>query len=233
MVSNKKEDKICFWGKDPNALFDPKYILELFPSSTMTYEQKLNAVSRMVLVLCVIFYIFSQSWRILPIGIITLGAIFIINKYNKQKNKKVRFSEGFETPATELLKDKDLPSDIFGEATDSNPLQNVLITDYETPTNKKPAPPSYTTQQQNKILEQTKKMIDDVNPEQPKISEKLFKGLEDSLAFEQSMRPFYSTSSTTIPNDQGAFADFCYGNMVSCKEGNLFACGRNLARHVN
>jgi hypothetical protein len=70
-----------------------------------------------------------------------------------------------------------------------------------------------------------------MNPEQPKISTKLFKSLEDNLAFEQSMRPFYSNPSTTIPNDQNAFAEFCYGSMVSCKEGNQLACTRNLPRH--
>jgi type III restriction enzyme len=47
------------------------------------------------------------------------------------------------------------------------------------------------------------------------------------------MRPFYSNPGTTIPNDQGAFADFCYGSMISCKEGNAFACARNLSRHTN
>ena len=76
-------------------------------------------------------------------------------------------------------------------------------------------------------------MIDDAHPGQSKITDKLYQSLGDNLAFEQSMRPFYSTPSTTIPNDQGAFADFCYGSMVSCKEGNPFACARNLARHTN
>ena len=47
------------------------------------------------------------------------------------------------------------------------------------------------------------------------------------MEFEQSLRPFYSNPSTTIPNDQGSFADFCYGSMVSCKEGNPYACYRN------
>ena len=54
-----------------------------------------------------------------------------------------------------------------------------------------------------------------------------------NFEFEQSLRPFHSTPSTTIPNDQGAFAEFCYGSMISCKEGNEFACARNHARHIN
>jgi hypothetical protein len=37
----------------------------------------------------------------------------------------------------------------------------------------------------------------------------------------------------TIPNDQGAFAEFCYGSMISCKEGNNFACARNMSHYTN
>jgi hypothetical protein len=81
------------------------------------------------------------------------------------------------------------------------------------------------------ILKQTKNMILETNPEQPHITNKLFKGLDDDLAFEQSMRPFYSMPNTTIPNDQTAFAEFCYGSMISCKEGNSFACARNKGNH--
>ena len=62
---------------------------------------------------------------------------------------------------------------------------------------------------------------------------KLFKDAGSELMFEQSLRPFNSNPSTTIPNDQAGFAEFCYGSMISCKEGNQFACARNLARHTN
>ena len=74
-------------------------------------------------------------------------------------------------------------------------------------------------------------MVDELHPEEPQISKKLYQSLDDNLTLEQSLRPFYSNPSTTIPNDQGSFADFCYGSMVSCKEGNPFACARNLVRH--
>jgi hypothetical protein len=74
-------------------------------------------------------------------------------------------------------------------------------------------------------------MVDELHPEEPQISKKLYQSLDDNLTLEQSLRPFYSNPSTTIPNDQSSFADFCYGSMVSCKEGNAFACARNLARH--
>ena len=83
------------------------------------------------------------------------------------------------------------------------------------------------------ILIQAKELVKNANPDQPDIADKLFKDLGEQLMFEQSLRPFHSTPNTTIPNDQGAFAEFCYGSMVSCKEGNSFACARNLPRYTN
>ena len=41
-----KPKKIPFWVQDPNILFKQAYIFEFFPVETMTYEQKLNAVTR-------------------------------------------------------------------------------------------------------------------------------------------------------------------------------------------
>ena len=81
--------------------------------------------------------------------------------------------------------------------------------------------------------EEAKQLVVKSNPNQPDIADKLFKDLGEQYVFEQSLRPFHSNPSTTIPNDQQAFAEFCYGSMVSCKEGNPFACARNLTRHTN
>lgn len=232
MSQESKEINIPFWGVNPNAFLDPAHLSEFFPTSDMSYGQKLNAVSRMVLMLCILFYVVLRSYRVVVIGVLTLGAIWAIH-YSHKSGKKVRFAEGFGSPAEDYIKEHVLPTNLFGEATETNPLQNVMLTDYDSGVEKKPAPAAYSPESQANILTQTKNMIDDMNPQQPKITDKLFQGLGDNLAFEQSMRPFYSTPNTTIPNDQNAFADFCYGSMVSCKEGNPFACAGNLARHTN
>ena len=41
------------------------------------------------------------------------------------------------------------------------------------------------------------------------------------------MHTFYATPNTKIPNDQEGFANFCYGDMISSKEGNPLALERN------
>ena len=141
--------------------------------------------------------------------------------------------ENFQTknPTRELLGKPN--KDIFQKPSSSNPFSNTLITDYDYNPNKKPAPPSFNSQINDDILNQAKQNVIECNPGQPDIADKLFRDLGEQLVFEQSMRPFYSTASTTIPNDQTSFAEFCYGSMISCKEGNQFACARNLSRHTN
>jgi hypothetical protein len=47
------------------------------------------------------------------------------------------------------------------------------------------------------------------------------------------MRSFYTNPNTLVPNDQKAFAEFCYGNMKSCKDGDDVACINKNYRYTN
>jgi len=234
------QNKIKFWSDDPNILFQKEYMFEFFPTENMSYEQKLNAITRVIIVLTLVAFFYSSNIRILGVGLITLVSIYLLYFYRKteqekqnQKNPEKQMSESFESRALEVLKNKALPTDVFDAPSSNNPLSNVLVTDYETTADKKPAPPAYNTNVNDDILKQAKQLVQDMNPDQPDISNKLFKDLGDEFVFEQSMRPFYSTANTRVENDQTAFAEFCFGSMVSCKEGNLFACARNLDRYQN
>jgi hypothetical protein len=227
-----KEKKVPFWSENPNILFDPAYILEFFPVEEMTYEQKLNSVSRTILLLTMIGFLLSQNIRILFIGAVTLFIIFILFFYQeKEKSKK----EGYENPVTDYYKENNLsiPPNLFQTPDSSNPFGNVLMTDYDYNPNKRPAPPSFNDNINNKIIEEVKQMVRDVNPGQPDITEKLYKDLGEQMMFEHSLGNYYSNPSTTIPNDQAAFMDFAYGDMISNKEGNPFAAVRQMSRYTN
>ena len=236
-VENNVE-KVPFFTENPNVLFQQKYIFEFFPIDSMTYEQKLNAIARTVIVLTLISFIFTQNIRTLLVGVITLGAVFVMYFYHDKERKKVDSKkltdtkEGFDGPGLAYYVENNIPvpADVFTTPDSSNPFSNVLMTDYEYNPNKKPAPPAFNSSINEQILTQAKKLVNDANPDQPDLSNKLFKDLGEQLEFEQSLRQFNSNPATTIPNDQGAFAEFCYGSMVSCKEGNKFACARNLSR---
>ena len=232
VIKDRTQDKcIPFWSENPNIIFNKDYILEFFPTDDMTYSQKLNAITRTIIVLTMLSYAYSQTTRILFIGSITIVAIYFLYIFRMQEKKKL---EAFEDPALEVLKNANFDNtDVFDVPSPENPLSNVLLPDYDFNPNKKPAPPTFSETTKTAILDNAKQLVADVNPGQPDIVDKLFANLGDQLNFEQSMQQFVSNPSTTIPNDQTAFAEFCYGSMISCKEGNEFACARNLDRYTN
>ena len=243
---------ILFWSQDPNVLFQPAHILEFFPTETMTYNQKLNAITRTVIVLTLISFLFTRNTRLLGIAAFTLLAIYLLYFAHQRATPTSTIEqEPFDlgptmtlTPSSPFrgggtfISDPNIipPGDTsrktvldkgFLPTTSDNPLGNVLVTDYEFDPTRPPAQPAYNETVSNDILQKTKQMIARNNPGQPDIVDKLFGDLGDEFVFEQSMQPFYATANTMIPNDQAGFAQFCYGSMVSCKEGDRFSCGRN------
>ena len=222
----KQEKTTEFWGNDPNILLKGDYLYQLFPTEDMTYNEKLNSVTRLVLLLTIISVLISKSVRIFFIGIFSVILIYVIHFYN---NKMIK--ENFDAEiVAEIVEENDLNNnvdEVFEQPNSKNPFNNVLVPDIELNPNKKPAPPAFNNDVNEKIINESKKMIQELNPDQPDISEKLFKDLGEQYTFEQSLRQFNSNPNTRVVNDQTGFAEFCYGNMVSCKEGNLFACARN------
>lgn len=250
ILKHKKKDSdaavvIPFWAENPNILLNLSYITELFPSEDMTYNQKLNAISRLILLLTLVIYLLTQTFRGIVYGVLSLFAIYLVHYYHfLEKTKKDTFT-GLDgqtvnnNPALSAIggdADKLLvsPMQVFDKPTAENPFSNVLVTDITGNPHKKPAPPAYNDQTNQSILAAAKEAVLNANPGQPDISDKLFKDLGEQLTFEQSMRQFYSNPSTQNPDDQQAFAEFCYGSMISCAEGNKFACARNAAsmRHT-
>ena len=108
---------------------------------------------------------------------------------------------------------------------------NVLPTEIQDNPERNQAAPAYNKAVEKEINEKTKEFITNNFDDKTNIDERLFKDLGDNVMFDNSMRAWYSTANTTVPNDQKSFAEYCYGDMVSCKEGNEFACTRNAPPH--
>ena len=245
LEKNTTIEFIPFWANDPNILFNPKYILEFFPIQHMSYEQQLNSISRLIVLLTIIGFVFFQRIRLLIVFIITMGLVWFMYYYHTKENFENNPtlndlpSDDSNLEPNNIVKtilennNIDISSNVFDVPTSVNPFSNILITDYEYNKSKKPAPPCNNENVSTNIIKEVKQMIINNNLDQPDISKKLFKDMGDEFTFEQSMHSFHTTPNTTIPNDQNGFAEFCYGNMTSCKEGNLFACARNLSRYQN
>ena len=84
------------WINDPTILLNKKYILDLWPTATMTYDEKVNAITRFIILISILGFIFTMKVNILFIGITTLAVIFILLKTKKTKITKNKLEEGFE-----------------------------------------------------------------------------------------------------------------------------------------
>ena len=208
-----------FWLDEPSILFKSEYIYQLWPSSNMTSNEKLNAVTRIVVLLTVVGYLLKMTTKIVLTGIITLGIIILMHRIKK---KECKGKEGFTDPRL-----YNIMSNNYTLPTEKNPAMNVLLTERKDNPNRNAAAPSYNKEIEGKINDKTQKFIVDNFNDTTDIDERLFKDLGDSFNFDQSMRTWYATANTQIPNAQKAFAEWCYGGMVSCKQGNEFACTRS------
>ena len=70
-----------FWSNDPTILFNKESVLEFWPKQNMTFEAKLNAISRIVIVMSLLGFILTRNWNLIIIGIVTLAIIFTISSF--------------------------------------------------------------------------------------------------------------------------------------------------------
>ena len=215
-----------FWLNDPTVLFNREDITNVWPMGQMTSNEKLNAITRLVIVLTVLGYLLSQTLKIIITGVVTLAAIVILRYAQRQHGSDhTKIKEGFTNPALYTLDPQ-----AFLPPEPSNPAMNVLLPQISDDPNRRAAAPAYNPEIEKKMNKATQSFVAS-NFKDPKIDEKLFKDLGDSFTFDQSMRTWYATPNTQIPNDQKGFAEYCYGDMISCKEGNPLACSRSMPPH--
>ena len=222
-MNNNTQNNTPFWTNDPSILFDKNHIFKLWPSENMTRAEKVNAISRFVIMSTLLSIVLFKSMKILITGIVTLMVLIITyytleNRTNKSIKEKIK--EGF---SSEELYNKFKHS--YTNPTEVNPMMNVLLPEIQDNPKRLPAAPSYNNAVESQINEKTKDLI-----KKNLGNDKLFSDLGDNFEFEQSMRQFHPTANTRVPNNQAEFARFCYGNMASCKDGDVEMC--NKPRHV-
>ena len=78
-----------FWFDNPNSLLDKEHITQIWPSKDLELGEKLNAVTRLVIILTLIGYFFTRSIKILVSALVTLVTLIIVykTKNNLMKEK--------------------------------------------------------------------------------------------------------------------------------------------------
>jgi len=211
-----------FWTNDFTILFNKESIFELWPTTNMSYNQKLNAISRLIILLTIVGFALTMSLKMLLVGFATIAAIIALHKMHKQKITPEILAEGFTSSGHINVDPSNLDAILksdFKMGNKKNPYSNVLLTDIADSPLRKAAPPAFNPQVDEDIVRNTKKMVQDLNPGIKNAQKQLFGDLYNNFELDQSNRLFYSTANTKVANDQGAFAQFLYNDLkYSAKE---------------
>jgi hypothetical protein len=194
---------MSFWVNEPTILFNQKYITQLWPYSYLSYEEKLNATTRFVILITILGYMLLNRFIIIVLGLIIIGIIVLLYK------KK----EGMLFPYYGVNDQQTIEK--------NNPFGNVLMTDYKYNPNKKSTNQEYTPDLEQSINTKIKEFIVQEYSDNNEINN-LFNNVGDQYTFEQNNRQFYTNPSTTIPNKQDDFLSFCFGTLPSEKPLTIY-----------
>lgn len=186
-----------FWLDDIKILYKRERLTEFFPTPAMSLGEKMNSLVRMSWYLAIILILINRKTVYLYIPLIMMGFTVAVYKINKKKIKESYTSET-------VKKSKKVEPCV--EPTVNNPFMNInLITD------KRDREPGCLSFDKPKLQEK----IED------KFNFNLYRDVSDLYAKNNSQREFYTTPSTTIPNDQTSFAKWCYNTGPTCKEDTI------------
>jgi len=187
-----------FWFNDISVFFDINNLLKFFPKSNMNLAEKLNAICRLSLYIGISLFLLTE--KIIYILLIVLVFIATYFIYFNRKD----------------IVEKLTNEDIFRKPTKNNPMMNYNIITCKDKDKK--AMPIINKEVSEEVKDNLRKndLIDD----------KLYKSTHDLFDKNNSQRQFYTMPSTSMPNDQNAFAKWCYSTGPTCKERNLY-CAPN------
>jgi hypothetical protein len=216
------------WTDNPLILFKHEFIFEVYPTADMSFERKVNAITRMLVFFTVIGYILTTNTKLLIIGVALIFLTFLIYKTSSSSLKEGFVKENKDNEkktvnnvvSGEKHSFDDFIKENYQMGTYQNPYGNVSMADYENNPDRMPAPPAFDPTISETITKNVKRAVQRMNPTIENSSKKLYGNLWDQRDFEQSNRQFYTMPSTQIPNDRHALEIALSEGMASRKEAN-------------
>jgi hypothetical protein len=214
------------WTKDPLVLISRGSVLEVIPKGRTSFGRQINALTRLTILMTLVVSVWTRNLRTIVAGGIAVLTIGIYAQIVGPDRENMTSRRGAGETASETVVPRTPPPVAmprFTSPTSENPLMNVMLPEINGNPTRPPAAPAFSPLAQTKI----DKVVKANAIKAAGGDERLFRGLDAELDFDTSMRSFYSTASTTVPNDQEAFAEFCYGGMLSGKEGDPMGLERS------
>jgi len=182
---------------DPRDIFKTSQLMDFWPTATQTAKERVLATSRFIIYATCIVYIINREPRIFALGILALAILYYLWTMNMISDGKMSSSTDGRMPGP-LRPQVTLP-------TLDNSMGNVLLSDYvDNPD--RPAAAWYPSMRQEVQVEWSQ-----IHP---------FERQRDAE------RNFYTMPSSTIPNDQAAFAYGAFGKPFApkCHDQGGAAC---------
>ena len=198
-------DKI--WFNNFKILFSKKEMSIFFPTKEMTLNKKINAIMRLTIYISLTLAFLKKNYNYLFLPVIIGSLSFVVIKFKTKESFLKNKNNKKITKITKIVK-----------PTKDNPFMNILLNEYEDN-------PKREAQIKKDLLnnDEIKENIED------NFNKNLYKNVSDVYGGMHSQRQFYTNPVTTIPNNQKAFAEWCFKTKnKSCKEGNGNQCVKNL-----
>lgn len=207
-------EKDPFWTYDLSVLFDSKRLVEFVPTPDMTYEERLNALTRFFIYASILLILYKREWWTIYFPLIGGAFAIFLYKTSKKQRKTQRSGTGvngvdalngindYVPEETHSLKVNTLQPSHCSAPTKENPFMNILFTEWTDNPNRPP-------------VCDYKGINEDIDKA---FNFNLYKDVDDIFDKNNSQRQFYTTPITTIPNDQTSFAKWLYEVPVTCKE---------------
>lgn len=196
------------WYNNISNLFEVDKLMNFFPNQEMSLEEKLNSALRFTLYFSVIVYLVNRTFYVFYLVLIMAGITYIVYSANQKENF---FNEDDEYLTSSLNNRTKLGRCSVPQKT--NPFMNVLMNDYV----HNPKRPEACNVSKPIVEKKVKQYFEN----------DLYMNIDDVFNKNSSYRQFYTTPSTTIPNDQEGFAKWLYfSEDKTCKEGNTKKCYR-------
>ena len=169
------------WFHHPSDLF--RSVLSFWPTANQTPAERINASTRFVVYLACILYLIKRDVRILALAVMVIGVLFVFDKTGVVKGAPGAANFDCQPP------------------TSDNPLGNVLLTDYS---DKPDRPPAcyYPT---------VEKEVFDTLDNTVQYYANRSRGPTPGSQRKAFARQFITAPVSSIPGDQTAFAEWCYG----------------------
>lgn len=214
MPSSSSSEGERIWFKDPVGLLRDDRLSRFFPLAHTTLVEQLNAILRFAIYYGLVVLLFRRSIAAVFIVLVTCAVTYLVYASDRAQVRNAREA------LTSVGVERDPRT---GEActrpTVDNPFMNVLLTDYGA------------SPQRPKACDMS---MESVNHRVEALFEhNLYRDVNDVYHRNSNSRQFYSTASSTIPNDQAGFAEWLYGSPVaSCKEGNGDVCATRIHKFL-